>query len=58
MKERIMFPEEFIPEVIAVIRRGLAVDADLKMNCQKVSQEVREQLGKQCDDLEDYWNGQ
>jgi hypothetical protein len=49
MKERIMFPEEFIPEVVALIRRGLETEDN---------QEVREQLGKQCDDLEDYWNGQ
>jgi len=45
-KERIIFPEEFIPEIIRVIRVGLQHVT--------VCAEVREQLGKQCDDLEAY----
>ena len=42
-----VFPEEKIPEVIAVIRAGLIAH-------QGVSAETRTQLHKQCDKLEKY----
>lgn len=45
-KETIVFPEEFIPQVIAVIRRGLKGEKD---------KDVKEQLEKQCKELEEYW---
>lgn len=48
--ERISFPEEKIPEVIAVIRAGLR-SGTLTV---EVSDETRDQLEKQCKELEEY----
>lgn len=45
--EKISFPEHRIPDVVRVIRRGLKGEKD---------KELIEQLGKQCDSLEDYYN--
>lgn len=44
MKERILFPEEFIPQVVAVIRRGLK---------EETNQEVIDGLTEQIENLED-----
>lgn len=45
-RESISFPEERIPDIVRVIRRGLMGEEN---------QEVVEQLTQQCDDLEEYW---
>lgn len=47
MMEAVYFPEEKIPQVVAVIRRGLKAETDV---------EVKEQLENQCVELEEYFN--
>lgn len=44
--ETISFPEDMIPDVVRVIRRGLVGEKDL---------DLITQLEKQCDELEMYW---
>jgi hypothetical protein len=46
MKESIYFPEDKIPRVVSVIRRGLKTEKD---------KEVKRALEKQCKELEAYW---
>jgi hypothetical protein len=49
MHESIYFPEDIIPEIVALIRRGSIDEKD---------REIKEQLEKQCKKLEEYWNNE
>lgn len=68
MTENITFPEEKIPEIIAIIRLGIlwanaidyTPDKIVKVNQMRklITKETKEQLEKQCALLEQYWNNQ
>lgn len=45
-KEKIVFPEDMIPDVVRVIRNGLKKEKD---------EELIEGLESQCQELLDYW---
>jgi hypothetical protein len=49
--ERLIFSEESIPEVVAVVRAGL------RARLATADWDVAKSLGQQCDELEAYWNG-